>query len=109
MITGSPKSRLIHCESMALICIAVSRGLGLHAATASLLAGAKANLISGRKASGERGSDQAVDRLNKLADRKRLSGRAIKILANPVSDQDIKPLLIEVTKGQTRPNIIVAT
>lgn len=75
-----------------------SRGLGLHSATALLLAGAKTLFISSRKAGGEQGIDQAVRRLNELASQKKLKGRAIGIPANVAQEEDIKRLVQEIKK-----------
>lgn len=85
-----------------------SRGLGLHAATAILLAGAKTVFISARKAGGEQGIDQAVERLNKLAASKGLEGRAIGIPANVAQEEDIKRLVTEVQKSDKTLDILIA-
>lgn len=85
-----------------------SRGLGLHAATALLLAGAKTIFISARKAGGEQGIDQAVDRLNDLAAREGLNGRAIGIPANVAQEEEIKQLVEEVKKHETKLDILIA-
>ena len=85
-----------------------SRGLGLHAATAILLAGARTIFITARKAGGEQGIDQAVDRLNKLASTKGLKGRAIGIAANVAQVEDIERLVKEVKKHETKLDILIA-
>lgn len=85
-----------------------SRGLGSHAATAILLAGAKTIFISARKAGGEQGIDQAVDRLNDLAAKHGLSGRAIGIPANVAQEEDIKRLVEEVKKYEKTLDILIA-
>jgi len=82
-----------------------SRGLGLHAATAFLLAGAKTVFITARKAGGEQGIDQAVDKLNKLPNTR---GRAIGIPANVAQVEDIEKLVREVKKHETKVDIVVA-
>ncbi|GIZ37833.1 hypothetical protein CKM354_000126500 [Cercospora kikuchii] len=85
-----------------------SRGLGLHTATAFLLAGAKTVFISARKAGGEQGIDQAVDKLNKLCSSKNLKGRAIGLPANVAQEDDIKRLVKEVQKHESKLDILVA-
>lgn len=85
-----------------------SRGLGLHAATALLLAGVKTIFISARKAGGEQGIDQAVKRLNDLAGKQRLKGRAIGIPANVAQEEDIKRLVEEVKKHEKKLDILIA-
>ncbi len=85
-----------------------SRGLGLHAATAILLAGAKTIFITARKAAGEEGIDQAVDRLNKLASSKGLKGRAIGIPANVAQVEDIERLVKEVKSHESKLDILIA-
>lgn len=85
-----------------------SRGLGLHAATALLLAGAKTIFISARKAGGEQGIDQAVKRLNDLAAKRELKGRAIGIPANVAQEEDIKRLVEEVKKHEKSLDILIA-
>ncbi|USW55491.1 Putative short-chain dehydrogenase/reductase SDR, NAD(P)-binding domain superfamily [Septoria linicola] len=85
-----------------------SRGLGLHTATAFLLAGAKCVFISARKAGGEQGIDQAVEKLNKLSSDKGLKGRAVGIPANVAQEEDIKRLVTEVKKHEPELHILVA-
>ncbi|SMR48858.1 unnamed protein product [Zymoseptoria tritici ST99CH_1E4] len=85
-----------------------SRGLGLHTATALLLAGAKTLFISARKAGGEQGIDQAVRRLNELARSKNLPGQAIGIPANVAQEEDIKRLVTEVQKHSPVLDILIA-
>jgi NAD(P)-dependent dehydrogenase (short-subunit alcohol dehydrogenase family) len=76
-----------------------SRGLGLHTATAFLLAGAKTVIISARKNAGAEGIDQAVERLNKLPN---IKGKAVGIAANVADTEDIENLVkkVEQTEGQ---------
>jgi len=82
-----------------------SRGLGLHAATAFLLAGAKTVIVSARKAEGEQGINQAVEKLNKLPG---ISGKAIGIAANVADTEDIERLVKEVQKYEDKLDILVA-
>ncbi|KAK6405386.1 hypothetical protein LTR95_018774, partial [Oleoguttula sp. CCFEE 5521] len=82
-----------------------SRGLGLHAATAFLLAGAKTVFISARKAAGEQGIDQAVVRLNALPN---ISGKAVGIPANVAEVKDIQRLVDDITAREGRLDILVA-
>jgi NAD(P)-dependent dehydrogenase (short-subunit alcohol dehydrogenase family) len=70
-----------------------SRGLGLHTATAFLLAGASLVIITARKAAGEQGIDQAVAKLNALPN---ISGKAIGIAANVASTEEILQLVNKV-------------
>jgi NAD(P)-dependent dehydrogenase (short-subunit alcohol dehydrogenase family) len=85
-----------------------SRGLGLHAATAFLLSGAKTIFITARKFNGEQGIGQAVDRLNALAKTESLPGRAIGIASNVTDVKDIERLVKEVQKHEGKLNILVA-
>ena len=85
-----------------------SRGLGLHTATAFLLAGAKTLFITARKAGGEQGIDQAVRRLNDLATKNGLKGRAIGIAANVAQEKEIKRLLSEIQKHESKLDILIA-
>ncbi|EME41194.1 hypothetical protein DOTSEDRAFT_73576 [Dothistroma septosporum NZE10] len=85
-----------------------SRGLGLHTATALILAGAKTLFISARKAGGEQGIDQAVKRLNDLAAKRNLKGRAIGIPANVAQEEDIKRLVAEVKNHSSKLDILIA-
>ncbi|KAK5020114.1 hypothetical protein BJ546DRAFT_840639 [Cryomyces antarcticus] len=82
-----------------------SRGLGLHAATAFLLAGAKKVIITARKAGGEQGIDQAVDKLNKLPG---IKGCAVGIAANVAQTEDIERLVNEVKRTNQEVDILVA-
>ncbi|GES63233.1 NAD(P)-binding protein [Aspergillus terreus] len=61
-----------------------SGGLGLHAATAFLRAGAKTVFITARK---QKGLDEAVNELNKLPG---ISGKAIGIAANVAATEAIQ-------------------
>ena len=80
----------------------------MHAATALLLAGAKTLFISARKAEGEQGINQAVNRLNELASKKGLKGRAIGIPANVAQEEDIKRLKSAIEKHESKLDILVA-
>lgn len=91
-----------HTDALRL-CDSGSRGLGLHAATAFLLAGAKKVIISARKNEGEQGIDQAVEKLNKLP----VAGQAVGIAANVAETQDIERLVKEVEKTDGKLDILV--
>ncbi|WPH02905.1 Hypothetical protein R9X50_00577300 [Acrodontium crateriforme] len=82
-----------------------SRGLGLHAATAFLLSGAKTVFITARKAGGEQGIDQAVERLNALPN---LPGRAIGIPANVANVDEIERLVNKVKEYESTLDIVIA-
>ncbi|KAI6781272.1 uncharacterized protein J7T54_004045 [Emericellopsis cladophorae] len=70
-----------------------SRGLGLHMASAFLLAGASLVIVTARKTAGEQGIDQAVAKLNALPG---IKGRAAGIAANVADSKDIVRLVSEV-------------
>lgn len=80
-----------------------SRGLGLHTATAFLLAGAKRVFISARKSAGPLGIDQAVEKLNKLP----VSGRAVGIAANVADTDDIVRLVKKIQETDGKLDILV--
>ncbi|CAN9190943.1 unnamed protein product [Alternaria alternata] len=80
-----------------------SRGLGLHTATAFLLAGAMKVFISARKNEGEQGIDQAVEKLNKLP----VSGTAVGIAANVADTEDIERLVKKVQETDNKLDILV--
>ncbi|KAI4683666.1 uncharacterized protein J4E88_004843 [Alternaria novae-zelandiae] len=80
-----------------------SRGLGLHTATAFLLAGAKKVFISARKNEGEQGIDQAVEKLNKLP----VSGTAVGVAANVADTEDIERLVKKVQETDDKLDILV--
>jgi NAD(P)-dependent dehydrogenase (short-subunit alcohol dehydrogenase family) len=82
-----------------------SRGLGLHAATAYLRAGARKVFITARKADGPQGIDQAVKRLNSLSG---ISGTAVGIAANVARTEEIQRLVDEVRKTEPKLDILVA-
>lgn len=88
-----------------LIPLSGSRGLGLHAATAFLLAGARKVIITARKAAGPEGIDQAVEKLNKLPG---IQGQAIGIPANVAKVEDIESLVKEVQKTEDKLDILIA-
>ncbi|KAK2807778.1 hypothetical protein FQN50_005320 [Emmonsiellopsis sp. PD_5] len=81
-----------------------SRGLGLHTATAFLLAGAKKVIITARKSGGELGIDQAVEKLNKLPG---ISGYAVGIQANVANTDEIEKLAAEVRRSDGKLDILV--
>ncbi|OAL57413.1 NAD(P)-binding protein [Pyrenochaeta sp. DS3sAY3a] len=80
-----------------------SRGIGLHTATAFLLAGAKKVFISARKNAGPEGIDQAVEKLNKLP----VEGKAIGIAANVADTEDIERLVKKVQETDDKLDILV--
>ena len=82
-----------------------SRGLGLHTATAFLLAGAKLVIISARKAEGAQGINQAVERLNKLPG---IHGKAVGIAANVADTNDIQRLVKAMQEHSSELHILVA-
>ena len=81
-----------------------SRGLGLHTATAFLLAGAKKVIITARKREGEQGIDQAVDKLNKLPG---IKGTAVGIAANVAKTEDIERLVADIKKTEDHVDILI--
>jgi NAD(P)-dependent dehydrogenase (short-subunit alcohol dehydrogenase family) len=87
-----------------LTCFIGSRGLGLHTATAFLLAGAEKVIITARKAGGEQGIDQAVEKLNKLP----VSGKAVGIAANVAQTEDIERLVKVLKTTEEKIDILVA-
>jgi len=80
-----------------------SRGLGLHTATAFLLAGAKKVFISARKNEGPQGIDQAVEKLNRLS----VPGCAVGIAANVADTEDITRLVEKVQATDDKLDILV--
>jgi len=82
-----------------------SRGLGLHTATAFLLAGAALVIVSARKAGGDQGIDQAVRRLNALPN---IKGKAIGIAADVGKREAVEKLLEEVKRHTDKLDILVA-
>ncbi|EEH16435.1 hypothetical protein PABG_06522 [Paracoccidioides brasiliensis Pb03] len=82
-----------------------SRGIGLHTATALLLAGAKKVIITARKSGGEQGIDQAVEKLNRLPG---ITGHAVGIQANVANTEEIEKLASEVRKSDGKLDILVA-
>ncbi|KAF2186723.1 NAD(P)-binding protein [Zopfia rhizophila CBS 207.26] len=95
--------RMFRLDGKVALVTGGSRGLGLHTATAFLLAGAKKVIISARKNEGPQGIDQAVDRLNKLG----VSGRAVGIATNVADTDDIARLVKEVQKTDDKLDILV--
>jgi NAD(P)-dependent dehydrogenase (short-subunit alcohol dehydrogenase family) len=82
-----------------------SRGLGLHAATAFLLQGAKLVIVTARKAGGEQGIDQAVKRLNALSG---IKGHAVGIAADVGKREEVAKLVEAVKQHTDRVDILVA-
>ncbi|KAF2755409.1 NAD(P)-binding protein [Pseudovirgaria hyperparasitica] len=82
-----------------------SRGLGLHAATAFLKAGASKVILAARKAEGPQGLDQAVKRLNELPG---VQGSAVGISANVATLDGIESLLKQIGEIVDRLDILVA-
>ncbi|KAF2669326.1 NAD(P)-binding protein [Microthyrium microscopicum] len=81
-----------------------SRGLGLHTATAFLLAGAKKVFITARKLEGAEGINQAVEKLNKLAN---IKGTAVGIAANVAQTDQIEKLVAKVKETEDHLDILV--
>ena len=81
-----------------------SRGLGLHSATAFLLAGAKTVIITARKRGGGQGIDQAVEKLNKLPG---IKGKAVGIAANVAKTEEIEQLVAKVKQIEDHLDILI--
>ncbi|CAN9203904.1 unnamed protein product [Alternaria alternata] len=96
-------NRMFSLDGKVALVTGGSRGLGLHTATAFLLAGAKKVFISARKNEGEQGIDQAVDKLNKLP----VSGTAMGIAANVADTEDIERLVKKVQETDNKLDILV--
>ena len=103
LVTGGEAHHQTTTKSTFNRILSGSRGLGLHAATAFLLAGAKRVFISARKNEGEQGIDQAVEKLNKLP----VSGTAVGIAANVADTMDIERLVKKVQETDDRLDILV--
>ncbi|KNG44067.1 NAD(P)-binding protein [Stemphylium lycopersici] len=97
-------NRMFSLDGKVALVTGGSRGLGLHTATAFLLAGARKVFISARKNEGEQGIDQAVEKLNKLP----VSGLAIGIAANVADTEDIERLVGKVLETDDKLDILVA-
>ncbi|PVH95802.1 NAD(P)-binding protein [Periconia macrospinosa] len=95
--------RLFRLDGKVALVTGGSRGIGLHTATAFLLAGASKVFISARKNTGEQGIDQAVEKLNNLP----ASGKAVGIAANVADTDDIARLVKEVQKTDGKLDILV--
>ena len=74
-----------------------SRGIGLHTATAFLLAGCSLVIINARKSSGEEGIDAAVSKLNSLPG---IKGRAVGMPGSNAVVEEIAKL-VEQTRTLT--------
>ncbi|CAN9177094.1 unnamed protein product [Alternaria sp. RS040] len=96
-------NRMFSLDGKVALVTGGSRGLGLHTATAFLLAGAKRVFISARKNEGEQGIDQAVEKLNKLP----VSGTAVGIAANVADTEDIERLVKKVQETHNKLDILV--
>ncbi|KAF7674497.1 hypothetical protein GT037_007257 [Alternaria burnsii] len=96
-------NRMFSLDGKVALVTGGSRGLGLHTATAFLLAGAKRVFISARKNEGEQGIDQAVEKLNKLP----VSGTAVGIAANVADTEDIERLVKKVQETDNKLDILV--
>ncbi|KAI4687210.1 uncharacterized protein J4E84_005582 [Alternaria hordeiaustralica] len=96
-------NRMFSLDGKVALVTGGSRGLGLHTATAFLLAGAKKVFISARKNEGEQGIDQAVEKLNKLP----VSGTAVGIAANVADTEDIERLVRKVQETDDKLDILV--
>lgn len=81
-----------------------SRGLGLHAATAILKAGAKTVIITARKREGPQGINQAVDKLNSL---RGITGKAVGIAANVAQTEEIERLVKEAQSLEGKLDILI--
>ncbi|KAF1982584.1 NAD(P)-binding protein [Aulographum hederae CBS 113979] len=97
--------RMFRLDGKVAVITGGSRGLGLHTATAFLLAGARKVIITARKSGGEQGIDQAVDKLNALPG---ISGKAVGIAANVANTEDIQRLVEEIKKTEPKIDILVA-
>jgi len=96
-------NRMFSLDGKVALVTGGSRGLGLHTATAFLLAGAKKVFISARKNEGEQGIDQAVEKLNKLP----VSGTAVGVAANVADTEDIERLVKKVQETHDKLDILV--
>ncbi|KAF2013895.1 NAD(P)-binding protein [Aaosphaeria arxii CBS 175.79] len=95
--------RMFRLDGKVALVTGGSRGLGLHTATAFLLAGAKKVFISARKNAGPQGIDQAVEKLNKL----NVKGQAIGIAANVADTDDIARLVKKIQETDDKLDILV--
>lgn len=98
-------NKLFSLDGKVAVVTGGSRGLGLHTATAFLLAGAKTVIVTARKWDGAEGIGQAVDKLNKLPG---IKGRAVGIPANVADTKDIERLITEIKKQEDHVDIVVA-
>ncbi|KAG4443082.1 hypothetical protein IFR05_001408 [Cadophora sp. M221] len=97
--------RMFRLDGKVALVTGGSRGLGLHTATAFLLAGAQKVIITARKAEGPQGIDQAVEKLNKLSG---IKGRAIGIPANVSNETEIMRLVKRIEQDDGKVDILVA-
>jgi NAD(P)-dependent dehydrogenase (short-subunit alcohol dehydrogenase family) len=99
-------NRMFTLEGKIALVTGGSRGLGLHMATAFLLAGCSLVIVTARKLEGDQGISQAVDKLNALP---KIRGRAVGIAANVADSKDIIRLVGEVKDlvGSKGLNILV--
>ncbi|KAL2061482.1 hypothetical protein VTL71DRAFT_6859 [Oculimacula yallundae] len=81
-----------------------SRGLGLYAASAILLAGARKVILVARKTEGPTGLNQAVEQLNSLP----VDGNAEAHVADISKESEIKRVLEAIGKTETAIHILVA-
>lgn len=77
----------------------------MYTATAFLHAGAKKVFITARKAGGEQGIDQAVEKLNQLPG---IRGVAVGIPANVSSEDEIVRLVDAIRKDEGKLDILIA-
>ncbi|KAH9215903.1 hypothetical protein DL95DRAFT_523051 [Leptodontidium sp. 2 PMI_412] len=97
--------RLFRLDGKVALVTGGSRGLGLHTATAFLLAGAKKVIITARKAEGPEGISQAVEKLNKISG---IKGHAMGIPANVSNEAEIICLAKKIEQEDGKLDILVA-
>jgi NAD(P)-dependent dehydrogenase (short-subunit alcohol dehydrogenase family) len=116
-----PETQLVYLEPILTINTG-SRGLGLHTATAFLLAGAKKVILVSRKAegmlksepiythpydwsSGKQGLNQAVERLNSLPG---VCGTAVSFAADLSKTEEIQKLVSYLKRSGEKLDILIA-